>query len=341
MIKNNCFAAIDLGTNSCRLLIANQQKKYLFSEAYSVKLGEGMYEHMQFTPEAIDRGLECFYKLKQIMDRFHIVKYRAIATASCRMAQNAQEFIDKVYHESMIKIEVVDGYEEARLNLKGALEHVCGKTEYVVLYDLGGGSTEITLATNTKNPQILHTISIPWGARNASEAFDLIEYEPQKAQKLHDEIVRYAAGFVKDAKLDTIKDKVCFVATSSTPLRYVSMIEKFGKYDRDKADGHVISCQDIDKQIEEIYKLKRAQMEENLYIGQKRSTIFTAACVIFKSIYDTLGAEKITASLKSAKDGIVSELIDEYNKEHHKENNGKINQISQRNSRSTSTDRAC
>ncbi len=341
MSRNKCFAAIDLGTNSCRLLIANQYKKYLFSEAYSVKLGEGMYEHMKFTPEAMNRGLECFYKLKQIMDRYHIVKTRAIATASCRMAQNSQEFIDKVFHESMIKIEVIDGYEEARLNLKGALEHVRGKTEYVVLYDLGGGSTEITLATNTQNPKIIHTISIPWGARNSSEAFDLVEYDAEKAQKLHDEIARYANDFVKDSKLDEIRNKVCFVATSSTPLRYVSMIEKFGKYDRDKADGHVIQCKDVDEQIAGVYKLTREQMMENLYIGQKRSTIFTAACVIFKTIYDCLGAKEITASLKSAKDGIVSELIDEYNKEHSRKNHGKVNKISQRNSRSTPTDRAC
>ena len=336
MSRNKCFAAIDLGTNSCRLLIANQYKRYLFSEAYSIKLGEGMYEHMQFTPEAMNRGLECFYKMKQIMNRFNIVKTRAIATASCRMAQNAQEFINKVYHESLIKLEVIDGYEEARLNLKGALEHVCDKTEYVVLYDLGGGSTEITLATNTKDPKIIHTISIPWGARNASEAFDLVEYEPQKAQKLQDEITRYTDAFVKDSKLEDIRDKVCFVATSSTPLRFVSMIEKFGKYDRDKADGHVIQCKDIDEQIFGIYKLKREQMMENLYIGQKRSSIFTAACVIFKTIYDRLGATKITASLKSAKDGIVSELIDEY----YRKNNGKVNKISQRNSRAASANRA-
>ena len=338
MNKNKYFAAIDLGTNSCRLVIADEHKKYAFAEAYSVKLGEGMYEHMKFTPEAFNRGVDCFVKLKSIMQKYNIIKTRAIATASCRMAQNSQEFIDEVKKKTGIKIEVIDAYEEARLNLKGALEHVCGKTEYVVLYDLGGGSTEITLATNTKNPKILHTISIPWGARNASEAFDLIEYDEDKAQKLQNEIKKYAQSFVKDANLEQIEDKVCFVATSSTPLRYVSMIEKFGKYDRDKADGHVISCKDIDEQINGVYNLTREQMMENLYIGQKRSTIFTSACVIFKTIYDCLGAKEITASLKSAKDGIVSELIEKYKQ--NKEKNGKVNQICQRNSRSASTDRS-
>lgn len=93
----------------------------------------------------MNAGVKCFYDFKQIMDRYYnIVKCRAIATASCRMAANGEEFIRKVYGESMIWLEVIDAYEEARLNLKGALSHVQGKTKYVVLFDMGGGSTEIT-----------------------------------------------------------------------------------------------------------------------------------------------------------------------------------------------------
>lgn len=314
--NNKYFAAIDLGTNSCRLAIADVNKNYVYSDALSPRLGEGMYPEMKFTPEAIERGIQCFYKLKQVMNQYDIVSSRAIATASCRMAQNSEEFIKKVYDESMIQIEVVDGFEEARLNLKGALEHVCGKTPYVVLYDLGGGSTEITLARNSKNPEILNTISIPWGARNASEAFDLIEYHPEKAQKLEQEIAGYVDGFVKDSKLEEKRSDLCFVATSSTPLRFVSMIHQFGKYDRDMADGHCIQCCDIDKQIARIFTLKQPQMLEDEYIGKKRSFIFTAASVIFKTIYDSLGAKELTASLKSAKDGILEELIETYKKEH-------------------------
>lgn len=313
--NNKYFAAIDLGTNSCRLAIADLNKNYVYSDALSPRLGEGMYPEMKFTPEAIERGVQCFFKLKQVMNQYNIVNSRAIATASCRMAQNSDEFIKKVHDESMIKIEVVDGYEEARLNLKGALEHVCGKTPYVVLYDLGGGSTEITLAKNIKNPEIINTISIPWGARNASEAFDLVEYNPEKAKKLEQEIAGYVDGFVKDAKLEDKHDQLCFVSTSSTPLRFVSMIKQFGKYDRDLADGHCIKCSDIDKQIARIYTLNQQQMLEDDYIGKKRSFIFTAASVIFKTIYDRLGAQELTASLKSAKDGILEELIENYKNE--------------------------
>ena len=306
------FAAIDLGTNSCKAVIADEERNYVYSEAFSVRMGEGMYRDMRFTPEAIERGVKCFYDLKQVMADYNIVKCRAVSTASCRMAKNADEFIKKVYHEAMIPIEVIDGFEEARINLKGALQHVCGRTKYVVLYDLGGGSTEITLATNTPDPEIIHTISIPWGARNASEAFELVEYDAEKVDRLKAEIAACVRGFVADCALEKYRGDLCFVATSSTPLRFVSMIEKFGKYDRDKSDGHCIRCVDVDRQVERIFKMKQPEMLEDPYIGKKRSYIFTAACVIFKTIYDCLGAEKITASLKSAKDGIIEELVTEY-----------------------------
>lgn len=319
--QDKYFAAIDLGTNSCRMVIANQDGKYVFSDAVSPRLGEGMYPNMCFTPEAVERGVKAFFDFKQIMNRYDIVKCRAVATAACRMAKNAQELLESVYKEAFIKIDVIDGFEEARLNLKGALEHVCGQTKYVVLYDLGGGSTEITLATNEKNPKILYTVSIPWGARNASEAFDLIEFDKEKAAVLRDEIAGYVRDFIDKSELEKYRGDICFVATSSTPLRYVSMINKFGKYDRNLADGKKVATKDIDMQIERIYKLTQSEMLEDAYIGKKRSFIFVAACVIFKTIYDMLGATEITASLRSAKDGIISELTEEYKK------NGKTDEI--------------
>lgn len=306
------FAAIDLGTNSCRLVIADEDKNYVYTDALSPRLGEGMYPAMRFTDDAVERGIKCFYDFKQIMDNYDIFAYRAIATASCRMAENAPDFLDKVFSESLIKIDVIDGYEEARLNLKGALQHVCGQTKYVLVYDLGGGSTEITLATNEATPEIIHTISIPWGARNASEAFDMVEFDAIKAGKLASEIATYVEKFIADSGLDKCRDDICFVATSSTPLRFVSMIHEFGKYNRDKADGIKVKTADIDKQIGKVYTMSQPEMFENEYIGKTRPYIFTCACVIFKTIYDCLNIKEVTASLKSAKDGIIDELVEEY-----------------------------
>ena len=210
----------------------------------------------------------------------------------------------------MIRLEVIDAYEEARLNLKGALSHVQGKTKYVVLFDMGGGSTEITLATNTSNPQILHTVSIPWGARNSSEAFELVEYTPENAGKLAREIKSYVDAFVRNSALDNDHEEICWVATSSMALRLISMINDFGMYDRDKADGLVMSKEEMDEAIGRVLAMSRAEMADNPYIGDKRSYIFIAGCIIYKTICDGLRLDKVVASLKTAKDGIVAELIE-------------------------------
>lgn len=317
-MTKDVFAAIDLGTNSCRLLIADETGKELYKDIVTTRLGEGMYAEMKFTDEAFARGLKCFRKFSEQMKKFGVTKYRAIATASCRMASNGSEFITQVKENSGINIEVIDGYEEARLNLKGALMNVKGKAPYVLIYDLGGGSTEITLATNDENPKILHTISISWGARNASEAFSLVEYEQKNAHKLQEEVKKQVENFCLNCKLDEYKGKFCCVATSSTPLRLASWINQYGEYDRERADGQEVSTADMDAVIAEINEMPRAKLAESPYIGEKRSFIFQAASVIFKTIYDGLGVEKITASLKSAKDGIIDEMVEKH---------GKIDQI--------------
>lgn len=310
-MTNKTYAGIDLGSNSCKLLIVDEKGKHLCLKNYPTRLAEGMYEHNRLTKEAFERGQQCFFEYRQLLDKYNVApkNMRAITTAACRTAENGAEFVKTIYDESRIKLEIIDGLEEATLNLKGAMEHVRGKSKYVVVYDLGGGSTEVTLATNAQNPEIIYSVSIPWGARNASEAFNLIEYQPEKAKALETEINSYMDGFLSKAELDKHKD-ICFVATSSTPLRLVSMIKQFGDYDRERADGLIMKRTEMDKAISGLWQSSQQEMAANPYIGDKRSYIFIAACVIFKTIYDRLGADSLTASLKSAKDGIVAELIE-------------------------------
>lgn len=319
-MTNKCFAAIDLGTNSCRLLICDEHGKQLCKESSQTRLGEGMYPTMCFTPEAMERGVKCFYDFKQIMNQYPIARYRAIATAGCRMAKNSADFIRQVYYESLIPIEVIDGYEEARLNLKGSLVHVKGKSKYVVLYDLGGGSTEITLATNQQNPKIIHTISIPWGARNAAEAFQLVSANLEQQKKLQQEIIPYVEAFVQETHLKDIAPEVLFLATSSTPLRLAAMINQFGEYKREQCDGLCIRREQLDECILKICSSTQQELAKSPYIGEKRSHIFIAGCTIFKTIYDGLSIPYLTASLKSAVDGIVEELIEE-------DKNGKVDKV--------------
>ncbi len=320
-MTKKCYAAIDLGTNSCRLLVCDENGNRLCKESAQVRLGEGLYSEKKIMPAAFERGLNCFYNFKQILDRYESVSLRAIATAGCRMASNSEDFLRQVYAEAMIPLEVIDGYEEARLNLKGALEHVRGQSRYVILYDLGGGSTEITLATNDENPQMIHTVSIPWGARNAAEAFGLENPDDEQRCRLAEEIRGYVDEFSRHVHLDDIRQDVLFLATSSTPLRLAALINKFEFYDRDRADGLKISRAQMDEQIEKICRTPQSELAKNPCVGESRSHIFIAGCAIFKTVYDCLQISELTTSLKSAVDGIVAEMIE-------KDRDGKVNEVS-------------
>lgn len=332
-MTDKTFAAIDLGTNSCRLLIADENQTPVYSDTQNVRLGEKMYANMRFTEQAMERGYDALQDFAQKIKEYNCVKVRAIATAACRMAANGAEFVKNVEEKCGIRLEVIDGEEEARLNLKGAIMNSLGRAPYVVVYDLGGGSTEITLATNDKAQKILYTISIPWGARNASEAFGLEEeYVSAKALELKTAVKAYCDDFIKNSNYLAYKDKCCFVATSSSPLRLSAWIHNRGEYVRENEDGQILKREDMDKVIAQIYKMNREERAQSPYIGQKRASVFVAAAVIFKTIYDALEVDELIASLKSAKDGIIAELTEE-NK------NGKINKISQRSAWQTSTQR--
>ena len=174
---------------------------------------------------------------------------------------------------------------------------------------MGGGSTELTLATNEAQPKILYTVSIPWGARTASEAFDLIEYDEQKALRLKTEIRQYVREFLENSAFHLYADQCSCVATSSTPLRLVNMINNNGVYRRELGDGCTKPIADFDQAMQSVWKSSFIEMENNPYIGLNRAPIFVAGCVIFKTIYDELHLTSLTASLKGALEAMIEDLV--------------------------------
>ena len=302
------LAAIDLGTNSCRIRITDKSGNVIYREAVTTKLGEGLAENMRFTPEAVERGLKCLTHFAELMKDYEVGHYRAVATASCRMAQNGDAFVQMVEEMSGIKLEVISAAEEASLTLKGAVLNADKSKPYVLVYDLGGGSTEITFATNQAEPQILYTISVPWGARNSSEVFDLLEYNADNAAKLANEVKKYTRQFLQNSDYLAHQNECCCLATSSTPLRLLNMVENTGVYSKEYADGLAAPIEKIEQQVQKVFKMSLIDLMQNPYIGESRSSIFVAACVIFKTIYDELQIKTLTASLKGAQEALIEEL---------------------------------
>jgi len=301
-------ACIDLGSNSCRLRIADENGDVICKDSKQTKLGEGLFETGLLSKAAIERGLEALSEYASLIKKNNVQKYRAVATAACRTAKNGKEFARLVKLKTGLDLEIVDTLEEARLNLRGAMLNAPKDKEYVVVYDLGGASTEITLAQNNAAATILRTISIPWGVRNAAEAYDLKEYKKENALRLEKDIKALVCEFAKKADLEKYKKDCCLIATSSTPLRLCSMLKEDGFYTREKNDGACVACKDIDKIVCAVENMSLDQREKSAYIGQDRAPIFVAACVIFKAIYDVLGFDEFIVSFKSAQDAMLEEL---------------------------------
>ncbi len=309
-IKNNknCIAAMDLGTNSNRLLIADANGNALYRDVKHVALGDGLAESGCFCREAVERALCSFMDFATMLDVHGVERYRAIATAACRMSKNTAEFIKEVRANSGIDLDVISEYEEARLTLQGARLNAPKDKEYLLVYDLGGGSTEVTLATNTATPEIIGTVSIPLGARNATEIFGLQNYDEAGVLALEAKTTRYMEEFFKRIAGTDYQGKAALIATSSTPLRLVSWHLGRPKYDKFEADGVTVAVKDLEALIGKTLAMPAEERAESVYIGKNRAPIFVAACVIFRTVYRTLGCEFLTASLKSAQEAIIAEL---------------------------------
>ena len=302
------MAAMDLGTNSNRLLIADEHGTPIYRDVRHVALGDGLAENGCFSELAMERAICSFMDFSEMMNAYGVRKYRAIATAACRMSDNTEAFKAEVKKASGIDLEVISEFEEARLTLLGARLNAPKDKKYLFVYDLGGGSTEITLATNNEKPEILATVSVPLGARNATEIFHLSDYNQKGADELEQSVKKYMMQFLNKIKDIDYVGQTALIATSSTPLRLAAWLSGQGKYDKFLVDGVTVQTAQLDTLIEKVLQMKFDERAESPYVGRNRAGIFIAALIIFRTIYQGLGCDKLTASLKGAQEAIVAEL---------------------------------
>src|SRR5579864_5500382 len=142
-----CYAALDLGTNNCRLLIATPQSNgFRVVEAYSriVRLGEGLTQSGRLGEPAMERALAALRVSAEKIRRRRVVRLRAIATQACRMAENGAAFVERVTRETGIRLQVISPQEEARLSVAGCLTLLDNSYDAALVVDVGGGSTEMS-----------------------------------------------------------------------------------------------------------------------------------------------------------------------------------------------------
>jgi exopolyphosphatase / guanosine-5'-triphosphate,3'-diphosphate pyrophosphatase len=322
-MRPHAYAALDLGTNNCRLLVAvpTRPGQFRVVDAFSriVRLGEGLSGSGRLGDQAMHRAVEA---LKHCADKLagrEIRKARLIATEACRSAENGVDFLARVTEETGLVLEIIDRETEARLAVSGCGSLVERDTDGVVLFDIGGGSSEIALIdmsarrTGRLADHIVSWTSLPVGVVSLSERFGGRHVTPEIYAAMVEDVARMLDAFEGREKLGAIArgDRFHLLGTSGTVTTLAGIHLDLPRYDRRRVDGLWMQSQDIDRMIERLVGWEFHERVANPCIGPDRADLVLAGCAILEAIRRVWPSQRLRVADRGLREGILAELMAE------------------------------
>ena len=314
--KNNFLrASIDIGTNSCRLLIAEVQrnneniifKKEIYKDLEIVKLGEDVNMNKFLKEEAIERTLKCLKKYREIIDKYSIEEKNIICftTSATRDSNNRDYFIKKVYDETKIKINCISGNEEAYINFKGVVSSFDENfKENILVFDIGGGSTEFTLGNIDG---IKKKISLNIGSVRITEKFFLdngiYNYCEENREKAKEWVIENLQE-LEDFK----KEDFTLIGVAGTTTTQVSVKEKMEVYDSEKIHLSNLTSKEINDNLDLF--IKNINKQEIKGLDPKRKDVIIGGTIILKEILEYFEKDFVIVSENDNLMGAILEGVE-------------------------------
>ena len=315
------YAAIDLGTNNCRLLIARPSgENFAVVDAFSrvVRLGEGLAQTGRLSQAAMDRALGALTVCADKLRRRNVHLARSVATEACRQAANGDEFIERVKRETGIALDVITAREEARLAVLGCHILLEPGNGPAMIFDIGGGSTELVLIESTDTvPRILDWQSVPWGVVSLTETFGpesedrmgrqarYAGMRDRVAQSFADFADRVVAAGVLSGQVATLR----LLGTSGTVTTLASLHLDLPQYDRRAVDGLIVPAEAMRAISLELAAMSMAERQQLPCIGRERADLVVAGCAILEAILDLWPADRLGVADRGIREGILRSLI--------------------------------
>ncbi len=320
-VHGEAYAALDLGTNNCRLLIARPSgRDFTVIDAFSrvVKLGEGLATSGRLSDAAMDRTLSALSICADKLQRRNVRLARSVATEACRRAENGLEFIERVRRETGVALDIISAEEEARLAVLGCHILLESGDGPAVIFDIGGGSTELVLveagsAEASRVPRILDWQSVPWGVVSLtdtvgraedSEAARIARYARMR-QLVSDSFAPFAGRVAKAAQHGDIR----LLGTSGTVTTLASLYLELPSYDRKAVDGLIVPAsemRDISARLSVMTPYERSTLP---CIGHDRAELVVAGCAILEAILDLWPARRLGVADRGIREGILRSLM--------------------------------
>jgi exopolyphosphatase/guanosine-5'-triphosphate,3'-diphosphate pyrophosphatase len=315
------YAAIDLGTNNCRLLIARPSgENFAVIDAFSrvVRLGEGLAQTGRLSQAAMDRALGALTVCADKLRRRNVHLARSVATEACRQAANGDEFIERVKRETGIALDVITAREEARLAVLGCHILLEPGNGPAMIFDIGGGSTELVLIESTDTvPRILDWQSVPWGVVSLTETFGPESDERMGRQAryagMRDRVAHSFADFadrvvaagVLSGQVATLR----LLGTSGTVTTLASLHLDLPQYDRRAVDGLIVPADAMRTISSQLAAMSMAERQQLPCIGRERADLVVAGCAILEAILDLWPADRLGVADRGIREGILRSLI--------------------------------
>lgn len=308
------LAALDLGTNNCRLLVARPAGDgFRVIDAFSriVRLGQGLGASGRLSEDAILRTIEALAICAAKMRRRRVTRFRAVATEACRSAGNGGAFLDRVATETGLRLEIIGAEEEAALALAGCRPLLDPRIPGALVFDIGGGSTEVAWQWQGARGQEVAALSIPIGVvtlaeRHGGDHFTAEVFEAMVAEvaiglqafdRRHGIAAAVAGGGVQ------------LLGTSGTVTTLAGIRLELPRYNRDRVDGVYLEAADTLAIGRRLAGMDFAGRAAHPCIGHDRADLVVAGCAILEAICRLWPVPRLRVADRGVREGILFGLM--------------------------------
>ncbi|MFI3241041.1 MAG: Ppx/GppA phosphatase family protein [Alphaproteobacteria bacterium] len=331
--ENPVYAAIDLGTNSCRLVLASPTPSaFRIVETFSkvTRLGEGIIKDNMLSSQAIKRTVNALKVCSGVINEYAPIKNcRYVATAACRRAKNHESFVKQVKKETGLDLEIISTKEEARLAVVGCLPLLNRHIKRALVFDIGGGSTEISLAriTNSGKTFIEGFVSLPYGVVTISEALPGRDMTPLA----YDSIIQRTHGILSEFEeqhniTEAIRNQeIQVIGTSGTVTVLGAVHLNLPRYNRLAVDGLSVAMKDLNKTIDKIKRIGEDGRKRHACIGPQKADLTMAGCSVIEGITSFWPISEISIADRGIREGILLDMMHKNKPHKHRYNKNKYN----------------
>jgi exopolyphosphatase/guanosine-5'-triphosphate,3'-diphosphate pyrophosphatase len=324
------YAALDLGTNSCRMLIARPKgTQFLVVDSFSktVQLGVGLEATGRLSRGSMGRTIQALRICQKKIEKHGVTRMRLVATEACRRARNAKDFIRQVRRETGLSLEIIAPEDEARLAVISCAPLVSPNTEQLLVVDIGGGSTELvwidlTKVTPSERPRaimrlhvgfkhqgegaarVVDWISVPLGVATLKDQFADVEDDAARFALMSWFFEENLASF-SPYNADNPREGFQIIGTSGTVTTVAASFLGLRRYDRAKVDGLRMSSDQIDTVIRDYLALGPEGRRNDPRIGRDRHSLIMSGAAILQALMRVWPTDRLSVADRGLREGLL------------------------------------